>query len=66
MRASGTFDIPAYVDAAAAACGFVLDDPMRAGAIANLERTHAFARLLEAESGVAGTEPAPVFSPEAP
>jgi hypothetical protein len=66
MQASDPFDIPAYVDAAAAACGLALDGPARAGVIANLERTHAFARMLEADPTLAGTEPAPVFVPESP
>jgi hypothetical protein len=66
MQPSDTFDIPAYVDAAATACGLTLDGPTRAGVVANLERTHAFARMLEADPALADTEPAPVFAPEAP
>ncbi|MBM3523454.1 MAG: DUF4089 domain-containing protein [Alphaproteobacteria bacterium] len=61
-----TFDAAAYVDAAAAASGIALDEAMRAGVIANLERTYAFARLLTEEAGLAETEPAPVFRPRAP
>jgi hypothetical protein len=60
------FDAAAYVDAAAAASGIALDTAMRAGAIANLERTYAFARLLADEAGLAATEPAPVFAPRSP
>ena len=66
MQAQDTFDIPSYVDAAAAACGLTLDDTARAGVIANLERTHAFATLLAADPALAATEPAPVFAPVAP
>jgi hypothetical protein len=66
MQPSDIFDIPAYVDAAAAACGLALDGPTRTGVIANLQRTHAFARMLETDPALAGTEPAPVFAPEAP
>jgi hypothetical protein len=66
MQTHDTLDIPTYVDAAAPACGLALDGPSRAGVIANLERTFAFARLLAADPALAGTEPAPVFAPEAP
>lgn len=63
---SGTFDAAAYVDAAAAACGLKLRPEMRAGTIANVERTRAFARLLDDEPGLAQGEPAPVFAPGTP
>jgi hypothetical protein len=66
MQPSDPFDIPAYVDAAAAACGLTLDAAARSGVIANLARTHAFAKLLETDPTLAGTEPAPVFAPDAP
>ena len=59
-------DFAAYVDAAATACDLRLDAAMRAGAVANLQRTHAFARLLEDGSDPSSTEPAPVFAPSAP
>ena len=63
---SGAFDAAAYVDAAAAACGLKLTPAMRAGTIANVERTRAFARLLDIEAGLDQGEPAPVFAPSAP
>lgn len=59
-------DFAAYVDAAATACDLRLDAAMRAGAIANLERTYGFARLLEDGSDPSSTEPALVFAPTAP
>jgi hypothetical protein len=58
-------DFAAYVDAAAGASDLRLDAAMRAGAIANLQRTHGFARLLEDDSDPSATEPAPVFAPVA-
>jgi hypothetical protein len=66
MPASAPSDLTAYADAAATACGLPLDGPMRAGILANLERTRAFASLLETAPELADTEPAPVFAPEAP
>ena len=60
------FDAAAYVDAASVACGLKLSPAMRAGAIANIERTSAFARLLGGEAGLAQAEPAPVFRPGPP
>lgn len=60
------FDAAAYVDAASAACGLKLSPAMRAGTIANLERTCAFARLLDDEAGLVRAEPAPVFRPGPP
>jgi hypothetical protein len=63
---SGAFDAAAYVDAAAAVSGLNLRPEMRAGTIANVERTLAFARLLDDEPGLAQGEPAPVFAPRTP
>jgi hypothetical protein len=60
------FDAASYVDAAARACGLELSQEMRAGAIANLDRTAAFARLLDDGLDGARTEPAPVFAPRRP
>lgn len=63
LAASAAFDAAAFVDAVAPACGFVLTEERRAGTIANIERTFAFARMLDDVSGLADTEPATVFAP---